>query len=69
MLKNKYWFPWHCPECNTTGNIFFDDNVDIWLVIQKIAENHKRTSPMCECWWSFLKSGIPDVQNTITKDA
>ena len=53
----KYRLPWYCPECKETGNIYFDDEIDIWLPIQKIAENHEKASPHCELWWAHIKIG------------
>jgi hypothetical protein len=61
MANPKYWFPWHCPYCHISGSVYFDDNIDVWLVIQKVTENHKKLSPACEIWWSYIKTGEENV--------
>lgn len=64
MTSYKFNFPWYCPGCGVSGNIYFGDDVDIWLILQKIAENHSITSPTCEIWWSYLKTGVQNVLDT-----
>ena len=57
MTEYKYRLPWHCPECKQRGNVWFNDGVDMWCIMDKIAQNHHKISPECELWWSFIKIG------------
>lgn len=64
MTIYKFHLPWFCPECKAYGRVYFNDGIDIWLVMDKVADNHKRASPDCLIWWSNIKLGEQDVSNS-----
>jgi len=60
MTLYKYKIPWFCPKCKQSGNVYFLNGIGIWLVMDKIADNHKKASPTCLIWWSDIKLGEQD---------
>jgi hypothetical protein len=57
MTTYKFHLPWYCPECKIHGRVYFNDGIDIWLIMDKISENHRKASPTCTIWWSYIKIG------------
>lgn len=69
MGTYKFIFPWCCPECGEHGRVYFNDGIDIWLVIDKITKNHSKASPECTIWWSYLKAGEQHIQDSVKTNA
>jgi hypothetical protein len=68
MTHYKFLMPWFCPECKIHGRVYFNDGIDIMCVVDKVIENHKRMSPECQLWWSQLKLGEMNVQDTVKEN-